>query len=125
MAKYLSIQVKTLSLKFAISVLLIAVVAITFASKGGAKKNKLPNTDFVPVRTTTGFTLKSGPSYGGSHILSQQKSTNSFSFNSVVTYQKGNTIYIMPYKYKVSVPSLNTSGKSNLQFFGVKIKMPK
>jgi hypothetical protein len=117
--------------KVLVSTLLIAVVGLTFASKGGGgekkKDNSIPlKTNFTPIRTTNGFTLKTGPSYTGSYLLGQEKTDNYVSFHTLITYQKGNSIYIMPYKYKMNTASvyLNNSG-SNLQLLDLRIKMHK
>jgi hypothetical protein len=117
--------------KIVISVFLLAVVGLAFASKGGgggkkaATKFPFKNT-FTPIRTTTGFTLKAGPSFSGSYFLSQEKTGNTMSFNTISTYQKGNTIFVLPYKYKVTTsPYLDLSGKNNLQVFDLKIRMHK
>jgi hypothetical protein len=117
--------------KVLVSTLLIAVVGLTFASKGGGgekkKDNSIPlKTNFIPIRTTNGFTLKTGPSYTGSYLLGQEKTDNFISFHTLITYQKGNSIYIMPYKYKMNTSSvyLNNSG-SNLQLLDLRIKMHK
>ena len=117
--------------KMLVSVLLIAVVGLAVASKGGGgekkKDNNIPlKTNFVPIRTTNGFTLKSGPSYAGSYILGQAKTDNYVSFHTLITYQKGNSIYILPYSYKMNTSAvyLNNSG-SNLQLLDLRIKMHK
>ncbi len=108
----------------AISLLLIAVVGLTFASKGGGgDKKKAPafpfKSSFTPIRTTNGFTLKAGPAYTGSYLLGQETTQNYISLNTITTYQKGNTIFVLPYKYKVTTsPYLNLSGKTNLQVVG-------
>jgi hypothetical protein len=111
-----------------ISGLLIAVVGLAFASKGGGgdKKNKtVPlKTEFTPIRTTGNFTLKSSPAYSGSFFLGEEKTKTTVSFNTLVTYEKGNSIFIMPYKYKVNIPGLQDgAGKTNLQLLDLKIKM--
>lgn len=111
-----------------ISVLLVVIAALAFASKGGGgDKKNIPSfkNDFTPIRN--GFTLKTGANYySGSRILEQEKINNRLSLNTVVTYQKGNTTYILPYKYKVNTSSFSSSApKTNLQFLGVKIQMPK
>ena len=76
---------RTLARKSAICFALIAVGFLTFASKGGGggdKDKKVPVTNhFTPIRTTNGFTLKSGPVYRGSQLFSQQKK------NDVVTFK--------------------------------------
>lgn len=112
------------------SMLLLAVVGLTFASKdGGGDKGKKSDaiplkTEFVPIRTTNNFTLKAGPSYSGSVLLSQEKTKTSISFNTLITYEKGNSIFVMPYKYRVNTPSMmDASSKTNLQLFDLHIKM--
>lgn len=109
--------------KTIISLVLISFAALAFASMGGGgnKKSKTVKADFVPIRTTNGFTLKAGPSYHGSLIFNQEKNKNGVSFNSVVTYQKGNTTYILPYKYKVQ----SYESKSNMQLLNLKMKLHK
>ena len=113
-----------------VSALMIAVVGLTFASKGGGGEKKsaknIPlKTNFTPIRTTNGFTLKAGPSYTGSYLLGTEKKNNVVSFNALITYQKGNSIYIMPYKYKINTSMyLNTSG-NNLQLLDLRINMHK
>ena len=109
--------------------MMLVVVALAFASKGGGGKKKAAplKNDFVPIRTTTGFTLKTGVPYSGSQIFSIEKNTHYFSLNTVSTYQKGNTIFIIPFKYKVSIAPFDASGsgKSSLQMLDLKIKMHK
>jgi hypothetical protein len=110
------------------STLLFVVVALAFASKGGGdkKKNISFKNDFVPIRTTNGFTLKNSLSFTGSHIVTTEKNTKAFSYNTIATYQKGNTVYVLPYKYKVNtVPFNNNAQKSNFQMLNLKINMHK
>ncbi len=108
------------------SVLLVGAVIFAFGSKGGGgdkKKNNTLKTDFTPIRTIGGFTLKSGPAYTGSFLLSRERDNRGvISINTLVTYQKGNTIFILPYRYKLDFSS---SPKSNLQLLDLKIKMHK
>ncbi len=107
---------------------LTATAFLTFASKGGGgdkNKNGLSfNKEFTPVRTAGGFTLKVGPSYSGSQLLSSQKKKDVVFYNSIVTYSKGNNTYILPYKYRVNLAS-KTSSKSSLNLVDIKIKLGK
>ncbi len=122
-----NIQVRKLLLQALLSISMIVLVALAFASKGGGdkKKNVASKADFAPINISSAFTLKNGISYLGSHIFSQQKEKASLSVNAIITYQNGNTIYIMPYKYKVSISPLNSASKTNLQLLDFKIKMHK
>ena len=114
--------------KALISTLMLAVVGLAFASKGGGGDKKSTNaplkTEFVPIRTTNNFTLKVGPSYTGSILLGQERTKTSISFNTLVTYEKGNSIFVLPYKYRVNMPSMmDGSNKTNLQLLDLRIKM--
>jgi hypothetical protein len=104
---------------------LIAVAALTFGSTGGGGGNKNSslsfNKDFTTIRTTGGFTLKAGPMYRGSQLLNMQKQKDVVLLKSVVTYQKGNTTFILPYQYKMAKPAM----KSNLNAVDVKINLHK
>jgi len=109
-----------------VSTLLLAVVGLAVASKGGGgdkgKKAAPLKTDFTPIRTTGNFTLKSTPAYSGSFFLGQEKTKTTVSFNTLVTYEQGNSIFIMPYKYKVNVPGA-ANGRNNLQLLDLRINM--
>lgn len=74
------------------------------ADKGVGKKSaKKISFDIKPsdVKSKINFSLKSGLTYKGSLI---NTSSTSFSgTNTLVTYKKGNTTYILPYKQKVIV----------------------
>lgn len=110
----------------AASILLVGVVAFAIASSGGGgnKKSASVKTDFKPVSLKTGFSLKAGPHYAGSMITSQKKGNNLVMYNTVVTYQKGNTIYILPYKYTMNTRT-NLGFRSNLQVIDLKIRLAK
>src|SRR2546423_4176740 len=88
--------------KIAISLLLIGVTVFGFASIGGGRKSKVGSlkAEFTPIRVSSGFTLRSKPNYRGSLILKEEKFSNYIAYNSLITYQKGNSTYILPNKYK-------------------------
>ena len=113
--------------KTLISTLMIAVVGLSFASKGGGgdnKKTSLPlKTNFVPIRTTSGFTLKAGPTYTGSYSVRTETTHNYVSFNTLVTFQKGNSTYILPYTYKINTAVYLKNTGSNLQLLDLRINM--
>jgi hypothetical protein len=124
-----TIQMKKLIKSALFFVSFVIIVSLAFGSKGGDDKGRKGNTkmksDFVPIRISSSF-LKNGFTYSGSHIFSIQKEKTAFSFNTLVTYQRGNTTFIIPYKYKVNTGALSLSpAKSNLQMVGLKISMHK
>lgn len=112
----------------AVSLLLFAVTALAFASKGGGdkKKHREFENSFTPINAASTFSLKKSPLYSGSTVTMRPQSDNRISMNAMITYQRGNTTFILPYQYKVNVgPVSNYSPKSNLQFLGVRIQMRK
>jgi hypothetical protein len=112
----------------AISLLLFAVTALAFASKGGGEKKKHHEFDnsFTPINAASSFSLKRSPLYSGSIVSFHPQADNRMSMRAMITYQRGNTTYILPYQYKVNIgPSANYNMHSNLQFLGVRIQMPK
>ena len=82
----------------------------TFADRGVGKKTK--NKIVLNIKSngsftnTLGFNLKTGLTYKGS-LLCTQMSKSSILNNNFVTYQKGSTIYIVPFKQKVLVPEIH------------------
>jgi hypothetical protein len=111
--------------KTIISSLLIGAVALAVASSGGGNKKKsdLPRKpEFTPIRTTNGFTLKAGPVYSGSSIFSSERSANTLTYNTVITYQKGNSVIILPHQSRLNT-TISPSLRSNLNFLDLKIRL--
>lgn len=108
-----------------IGFVMVGTVVLAIASSGGGNKKKsLASTKqgFTPHKSSYGLSLKAGPNYSGSYIYSSQRN-NVVSYSTLITYQKGNTIFIVPYKYK-----LNTSrfgAKNNLNALDLKIRLSK
>lgn len=93
--------------KFAILLLLAAFSVGAFATLGtpgpGDGKKGKSNKSLLSIKATdnTGsFSLRSGYSFRGSQVISPQENKY-INLNTVVTYQKGHTTYIMPLKKKV------------------------
>ena len=88
----------------AIVLLFCFVTYIATADRGGfGRRNKI-HFNIITLNTlknSVAYNLKTGLKYRGNTIVNQQQSGNSISTNSIVSYQKGNTIYILPYKHKV------------------------
>lgn len=114
--------------KLLVSALLIAVVGLADASKGGGGEKKKDDTsfkkNFTPIRTTSGFTLKAGPTLTANYFLNTEKTSKYVSFNTLVTYQKGNSIYVMPYHYKVNTSIyLDNSNSNNLRLLDLRVNL--
>ena len=102
--------------KFTKRLLILAVlfgtVNVVLADRGFGKRNKnratlnIATTSSNTLRSSIFFNLRTGLSYKGSLITSQQRSGNFIMNSSIVTYQKGNTTYIIPYKNKIVMPDM-------------------
>lgn len=107
---------KVLTRKLA-TLFLIGLSLAAFATLGDGKSKgkKSSLLSSKPSITPGKFSLKSGYQYRGSQIINQQKDKNSFTRNSLVTYQKGNMTYVLPLKtivpqkikLTVGIPQLN------------------
>lgn len=88
-------------------VLLLFVQVKLYAAKGDnkAKKGfvlKFSGFDFKSNNNSF-FSLQPGIVYKGS-ILNTEKTPQQTTLQSILTYQKGNTTFIFPYKHKVVLP---------------------
>jgi hypothetical protein len=111
--------------KSIISTAMIGAVVLALASSGGGDKKKSEasrNSAFTPIRTTNGFTLKAGPNYTGSRLFSVERNNNYVTYNSVVTYQKGNSVIILPHQTRIST---GASYRSNLKLLDLKFRLRK
>lgn len=104
-----------------VAVLLIAASAVTsFATLGdGNKKSTLPKTSLLSSKTSKpgSFSLRSGYAYRGNNVLNTtQPAKRYISINTNVTYQRGNTTYIVPLKKKVILSNVKIDiGNRQLQ----------
>lgn len=80
------------------------------ADKGIGKKSKskvnLNITVGSSLRNSISLNLTSGLKYTGSLLVNQQANGSSYMSNTLLTYQKGNTVYIIPQKQIVAVPDM-------------------
>lgn len=88
--------------------MLFSIGANAWADRGIGRKSKnktvLNITAPTTIKNSIAFNLKSGLSYKGSLLMTKKILVNNAIINtSVVTYQKGNTTYIIPYKNKITV----------------------
>ena len=89
------------------------VTYVAIADRGGfGRRNNihLNITTLSTLKNSIAFNLRSGLNYKGATILNHQMAGNSIFTNSLLSYQKGNTIYILPYKQKVLLQSYSSAG---------------
>jgi hypothetical protein len=94
------------------ALVLIAAFSVTAFATLGDGKSKGKKSSLLNNKTSVvhgKFSLKSGYQYRGSQIINQQKTNNSITLNSVITYQKGNTTYIVPMKTTVLTRNVKVS----------------
>ncbi|MEO8583892.1 MAG: hypothetical protein ABI415_08855 [Flavitalea sp.] len=109
--------------KSVISATMLCIVIIAIASSGGGKKrSSIPNPVFTPLRSTGNFSLRSKSDYAGSQMFMRVNTPTSNLYKSVITYQKGNTIYVLPSQYRLIAPS-KLSFRSNLNVIDLKIRL--
>ena len=90
--------------KLAVVVLIAISAAASFATLGdGKKKSTSHKSSLLSSKTMKpgSFSLKSGYTYRGNQVINSQPQNRFISLNITVTYQKGNTTYIVPLKKKV------------------------
>lgn len=92
------------------ALLLFAQVEL-YAAKGDAREKKgvvLKFSGFeLKGMSNSFFTLKPGFVYKGS-FNNVEKAPQQTTLQSIITYQKGNTTFIYPYKHKVVLPKFKT-----------------
>jgi len=92
--------------------MLLSIPPSALADRGASKKNKSKNSLSLNIstplslRSSVSLNLKSGLIYKGSTLGSSNYSSASGMRATTVTYQKGNNVYILPYKNKIAVPEL-------------------
>jgi hypothetical protein len=108
---------RMMSRKIAVIILLAVSTAGAFATLGdGKKKSANSNQSLLSSRTanTPGyFSLRSGYTYRGSEVISNDKKY--ISLNTVVSMQRGKTTYILPLKKKVLLSNVKVE-LGNRQF---------
>lgn len=105
-----------------LAVALLGTTHSALADRGIGKKAK--NKVSLNISTNNSFksslynNLKSGLTYKGSILVKKQISNNVMYNNTLVTFQKGNTVYILPYKHKIITPEIKQG------YTGSKITIP-
>lgn len=93
-----------------VAVVLVGTLQSALADRGIGKKSKSKITLNIStpsiLKNSIPLNTRLGLRYTGSMLVNQQASGNSMLSNSLVTYQKGNTVYIIPYKQKVVIPEI-------------------
>lgn len=105
--------------KMILFVLMLSGIGFSaLADKGIGKKNKSKATLNInannSLRNSISLNLTTGLKYTGSLLVNQQVSGKSLLNNTLLTYQKGNTVYIIPHKQIVALPDV-TQGYTGMK----------
>mgnify|MGYP006377081375 CR=1 FL=1 len=99
-------------------VMLSGIAYSALADKGIGKKSKvkvnLNITTTNSLRNSISLNLKTGLKYTGSLLVNQQVDGKSLINNTLLTYQKGNTVYIIPHRQIIAVPE-SSQGYSGMK----------
>jgi hypothetical protein len=88
----------------------MGLLLTSFADRGdrgaGKKRTKVALNIKMPstFNSSFKFNLRNGLKYNGSLITPNRSAVRSTTSNTFITYQKGNSVYIIPYKQKIIVP---------------------
>lgn len=80
---------------------------LTYADRGGITRKDKPQLNIElhgTLKNSIPFNLKSGIVFRGSEILNTRRIGNSLVSESVISYKKGNTTYLLPYKQRILIP---------------------
>ncbi len=95
--------------KIVFILILIGISGIAIADRGGfgRKKNmvQLNISMLGTLKKSIPFNLKSGLTFRGSKLLNSQQIGSTWYNTTLLSYKKGNTIYILPYKQKILIPN--------------------
>ena len=75
------------------------VFAVDGTMDGGKKSTKA----FSTLKSDLSFSLKSGYTYRGNKNFGTKRTLNTIQSSSVVTYQRGNVTWILPYRNKTTI----------------------
>lgn len=91
-------------------VVLNGMMFTTLADRGVGKTKKKVNLNAITHNLSyskyLSLNLRTGLKYTGSLLYSSENSKRNLIYNTLITYQKGNIIYIVPHKQKMIVPEI-------------------
>jgi hypothetical protein len=92
-------------------ILFVGLSQLALAVDGIIIKSKSSKTSFSNMKKNLTLTLHSGFSYHDNKSFGFNKIEKNRSFNSIISFQKGNVTYILPYKNKTLLQKFKTPQK--------------
>lgn len=99
------------SAKTTATLLFFVITTAVFAVDGIVVHSKAAKASFSNMKKNITLSLNAGFSYRDNKSFGFKKTGVSNSFNSVITYQKGNVKYVIPYKHKTILQKFKTPVK--------------
>ena len=90
---------------------LLFVSLTVFAVDGIVSKSKSSKAAYSNMKKNLSLNLSSGYTYRDNRSFGYRKTGKDHSLNSIITYQKGNITYILPYKTKSALHRFKTPEK--------------
>lgn len=96
-----------------IVIMMAGVAATVYADRGNGRKARTKTNLNISTANTLkksiALNINSGLNYRGSLLYRSAKPASGYMQN-LITYQKGNTTYILPYRHKFVMPDMRTGG---------------
>lgn len=109
--KYLNKTYTPMARKFLALVLVVVLSHTVYAVDGIIVRSKSSKSAFSNMKRNLTLSLHSGFSYRDNRSFGFKKQGKENNFNSVITYQKGNITYVLPYKNKNVLQKFKTPEK--------------
>lgn len=101
--------------RFSIALMVLLCAHAVMAVDGIVVKSKASKASFSNMKKNLSLNLSSGFSYKDNRSFGFKKMGSGDQFNSMITYQKGNITYVLPYKHKSVIHRFKTPQKPNNQ----------
>ncbi len=102
---------KSITRKLSALVLIFALSHAAMAVDGIIIKSKSSKASFSNMKKNLTLSLNAGYAYRDNRSFGFRKVSKESSFNSIITYQKGNITYVLPYKNKAILQKFKTPQK--------------
>ncbi|MFZ9332297.1 MAG: hypothetical protein ACO23W_07600 [Chitinophagaceae bacterium] len=106
-----NISFNNLTRIFGAMFIVLTISATAFAIDGIVMKSKSSKSSFSNMKKHLSLSLRDGFSYRDNKAFGFKRHGNAVMFNNVITYQKGNVTYIIPYKNRVVLNKFKTPVK--------------
>ncbi len=100
-----------LSVRITATLFLFVVATAVFAVDGIVIRSKASKSSFSNMKKNITLSLNTGFNYRDNKSFGFKKAGASNSFNTVITFQKGNIKYVIPYKHKTILQKFKTPEK--------------